>query len=287
MDIARWRIASKDLDQLSASLYFNLEPQRQRFRDELLGALRAVPAARIDFEQWQRVVTYQFSLSPLSAAGSLTQVGGRFNIGRDVDRAMQTPWPALYLAEDSETAFREKFGIASSDNRDGLNARELALMGNDSITKLTVHGHLEQVFDFDIADCLDAFCAVLRKMKTPSDVPALQRRLGLDRRLHGLIRSAGQLRKEVLVRNWRGAPVQFGLPSPSQILAGMIRDAGFEAIRYPSSKGSAHCLAVFPDKLVSDQSFVALSHAPPPSVDHPRLDLSTSDALCGWAMSRG
>ncbi len=33
--------------------------------------------------------------------------------------------------------------------------------------------------------------------------------------------------------NWRAMPAQFGIPTASQILADLISDAGYEAIRYP------------------------------------------------------
>jgi hypothetical protein len=176
--------------------------------------------------------------------------------------------------------------MEQDEERDGLKAEELALMGVGSFTKVEVHGHMEQIFDLDTPNCLEAFCAVIRKMKTPPDILPLQRRLGIKPSANGLIRTPGHLRREVLIKNWRGAPAQFGLPSPSQILAGLIRDAGFEAIRFPSTKGHGHCLAVFPDKLVSDQSFVELTNTPPPGVEHKRLDLSSSDALCGWSILR-
>ena len=85
-----------------------------------------------------------------------------------------------------------------------------------------------------------------------------------------------------LVMNWRVLPVQFGNPAVSQILAGLVLDAGYEAIRYPSTKGDGECLAVFPHRLASDASFVKLADDAPASIRDTRLDLSTADGLCGW-----
>jgi hypothetical protein len=90
-----------------------------------------------------RTVTYQYSLEPLSCAGSLTDIGGRFNAGCELDDNTVSPWPALYVAQDLETAFREKFGIASDDVVDGLTAHELALNGKVSHSNVILNGHLE------------------------------------------------------------------------------------------------------------------------------------------------
>jgi hypothetical protein len=81
-------------------------------------------------------------------------------------------------------------------------------------------------------------------------------------------------------RNWRVLPIQFGLPSPSQILAELIRAADFEAVAYQSSKSGKKCLAVFVDRLAPG-SCVALSGDPPAGVIS-RLDETTAEALAGW-----
>jgi hypothetical protein len=283
-NLNQWRRVSADLDELNDLLYFGIEPQRQRFYGEMMAALQSVAPASLSFTRWARVVTYRYSLNPLSAAGSLTDYGGRFNIGCDVDKAMRAPWPALYIGEDFETAFREKFQLSSDERVDGLAPEELALTSSFSATYLD--GHLEQVFDLDQPGALDALCAVLNKMKLPSEAHKIQRRLKIPASGVFMIRTVKRLRSEALVKNWRVMPVQFGLPAPSQILASLILDAGFEAIRYPSTKGSGSCIAVFPHKLASDSSYVALSDAPPPEVTHSRLDMNTADALCGWELLR-
>ena len=80
-----------------------------------------------------------------------------------------------------------------------------------------------------------------------------------------MIQSGMQLFEAVAKQNWRVLPIQFGLPAPSQTLADLIREAGFEAILYQSSKGPGKCLALFPDKL-SDRSFIELIDPPPSKV---------------------
>ena len=285
-DLKHWRQVSADLDELNNLLYFGIEPQRRRRHSDMVAALQSVPAVQVPIEQWVRNVTFRFSSSPLSAAGSLTDFGGRFNIGTDVEQSMHKPWPALYIGEDLETAFREKFQLDRGDRVDGLTPQDLALVPRDDFATVYVNGHLERVFDLDQPDCLKALCAVLSKMKLPAEAKTIQRRLGIPERSVYMVRTPSRLREEVLEKNWRASPVQFGLPAVSHILAALIIDAGFEAILYPSTKGSGRCLAIFPHSLVSDRSHIQLANTAPPGVTPTRLDLNTADELCGWELLR-
>lgn len=283
-DIERWKRLSDDLDELNGLLYFGLEPQRQRHHAAMIAALQCVEPTRMTLSRWTRLVPFRYSNDPLSAAGSLTGYGGRFNIGRDVDKTMRAPWPSLYLGENLETAYREKFQLDRGDRVGGLSPEDLALA--PSFSAVCLNGQLERVFDVDQPDAFEGLCAVLRKMKLPAEVRRIQRRLGLPSRTVFMVYTVSHLRSEALLKNWRAMPVQFGLPALSQILASLILDAGFEAIRYPSTKGCGSCLAVFPHKLTSDQSNVALSDVPPVEVRHARLDIDTANDLCGWEMLR-
>lgn len=280
-DLERWNKLSKDLDELSAALYSGVEPQRQRYHDELIAALQSVPPAPLDFTGWVRLVTLRYADTPLAATGSLKGWGGRFNIGLDIDKAMRAPWPALYIASDHETAYREKFGIAKDDHVDGLTAQELALQPDGSYSAIRLDGHLSLVFDIE-QGALEPICKVLRKISLPAEAVELRARLKIPRQQVAMIRTAARLMHEIMVVNWRTWPAQFGNPAVSQTLAGLLLDAGYEAISYPSTKGSGKCVAVFPHRLASETSFVELADAAPASVRHKRLDLSTAEALCGW-----
>lgn len=285
-DLKHWRRVSADLDELNNLLYFGIEPLRRRYRGDMIEALQGVSAAQIPIDRWVRNVTFRFSNSPLSAAGSLTDFGGRFNIGIEVEQSMHDPWPALYIAENLETAFREKFQLDRGDRIDGLTPQDLALVPRDDFATFYFNGQLERVFDLDQPDCLKALCTVLYKIKMPVAARHIQRRLGIPARQVYMVRTPTRLREEVLEKNWRILPVQFGLPSVSHILAKLILDAGFEAILYPSTKSSGRCLAIFPHNLASDRSYVQLANVGPPGITLTRLDLDTADELCGWDLLR-
>jgi hypothetical protein len=126
-------------------MHFSLEPERRRFRQELIQALQLQEPKSLEILDWVRIVDYRFSLTPLSSAGSLLEYGGRFNAGIDLNPGTLNPWPALYLAEDYETAYREKFQIKSNDLTNGLKPEELALEHGKSHTTVFLSGRLDGV----------------------------------------------------------------------------------------------------------------------------------------------
>ncbi|MGH8116597.1 MAG: RES family NAD+ phosphorylase [Rhodanobacteraceae bacterium] len=280
-NIVQWNDLSKDLDELNAVLYVGLEPQRQRHRDELLEALQVEPPSGVEIPDWVRIVPLRYTNDPLSAIGSLRGIGGRFNVGSDVDCSVRAPWPALYLASDQETAYREKFGLPLGGRKGGLSAEELALQHDGSHSVIRLAGHLSAVFDLTRPGVLEPICNVLRKMRLPAEAERLRRRLKIPRTQARLIRTAAELMRATMDPNWRGAPSQFGNPSVSQILGGLILDAGYEAICYQSTKGAGRCVAVFPHCLV-DTSFVEIADTAPPDTHHIRLDPNSAWPLCGW-----
>jgi RES domain-containing protein len=279
--LEKWRAASKDLDELQAVLYFALEPDRRRLRPELIAALQQVPPVSIHGGSWCRIVSYRYSHQPLSCAGSLQSVGGRFNAGVDLDETALNPWPALYLAQDYETAFREKFQMPSDHLAEGLKPHELALEPGASHSCVLLGVKLNRVFDMTATHAFDAVAKVFRKIKMPPQAGPILKRLKQPKSSVYMAQTPLQLRQLVLKNNWRVLPIQYGLPAQSQVFAELIRAAGYEGILYPSTKGSGQCLAIYPEFL-GDDSFVELADGAPPGVKHPRLDSATADELAGW-----
>lgn len=277
----RWNAISQDLDELHAILFFGVQPEQRRLRQALIVALQGIKPVTQSLTQWVRIVTYQYSLEPLSCAGSLRDIGGRFNAGAELDDGTLKPWPALYIAENLETAFREKFQLAKTDSVDGLTPQELALEHGVSHTTVFVKGKLHSVFDMTSSRSLEAVAQVLRRIKMPQRARQLKTKLAIPVGALTMVQTGTQLHDAALKHNWRLQPVQFGLPAPSHTLADLIRAAGFEAILYRSTKGSGKCLAVFPDLLASG-SFIELSDQPPTAQTHLRLDDNSADELAGW-----
>jgi RES domain len=279
--LTAWKTLSADLDQLEQTLYFSLEPERRRLMPEMLAALAPSKDEPFVFENWVRQVSYSFSRQPLSSAGSLLGFGGRFNAGADLDDGTLAPWPCLYLAEDFETAFREKFQLGSTEKQDGLSPEELALMPNVSHVTVMLRGRLSQIFDLTAPSALTRLAKVLAKIKMPERARSLQKKLQIPANQLFMMRTAQQLHDATVKHNWRALPVQFGLPAHSHVLADLIRHAGYEGLLYPSSKGAGRCLAVFPEGLRED-SFIALQDKPPYSDTLATLNSDSSNALAGW-----
>lgn len=280
--LRQWQKLSEDLDELERTLHFAIEPERRRLRPELIAALDASLGEPFTVHGWIRVVNYRFSLNPLSSAGSLRAYGGRFNAGADLEPGTLDPWPALYLAEDFETAFREKFQMRSEALTEGLRPQELALGPQGSHATVAVTGRLTRVFDMTSVAALDPLARVLRRIKMPTRARQLKKKLQIPNHALWMVQTGKQLYDAVLKHNWRVLPAQFDLPAQSQTVAELIRAAGFEAILYQSTMGPGKCLAVFPDRL-AESSFIALADEPPHPDTIPRLDYSTADGLAGWA----
>lgn len=280
VSLERWSELSADLDELQDILYFNLEPERRRRRPELLKALQETTAEPLLLENWVRIVDYQWTLYPLSAAGSLTGIGGRFNAGTEIESRTLNPWPSLYLASDHATAYREKFQIESGQMIEGLRPDELALTPGKSHTTVVLNGKLSQVFRLTPAT-LGPVARVLGKIKIPEKAERIKKKLKFMPNDLRMMKTGKQLHDVAAVHNWRVLPSQFGLPAPSQIMSELIRAADFEAIAYQSSKSAGICLAVFVDRLALG-SFIEISGNPPAGATA-RLDETTAEDLAGWA----
>jgi hypothetical protein len=263
-DLDRWNQLSSHLDRLHNALHFGFESQRHEVRQKLIDAVRDAVPTSVSVEGWCRVVDHQFSIQPLNPVGSLFHVGGRFNVGRDIPVEVRSPWEALYLASDYETALREKFGLPRSGVTSGLRNEDLALFPSKSHSAVFLQGRVAHAFDLTDLPSLAPLCRVLSKFSMPPDVTRAMRALGISAKAIQVIRSPRTLMKAVMEPNWRQWPAQFDVPSVSQILGGVVLSAGFEGIVYPSSKSGERCLAVFPRNVFHRETYVALSCKPPP-----------------------
>lgn len=127
VSLRQWRNSAKNLTELQTALFFGLELERQRHSQALVEAIRENLKQGQPFDRWARIVDYRYSLAPLSVAGSVKGNGGRFNMGAALNPAAFPPFPALYIAENYQTAFRERFASDPTSGAHGLSADEIAL----------------------------------------------------------------------------------------------------------------------------------------------------------------
>jgi hypothetical protein len=272
-DIVRLDAASRKLDELHEVLYFELERHRLARREALLSALRSRPAPPLALDPWFRVVEYRYCLEPLSSVGSALRIGGRFNLGKELRDGYFESFPALYVAETVETAYREFYQIENQSDAGGLSSRDLTLRRPGGFLTAEIQGQLGLVFDAGDLKALAPFAAVVSQFKMPRRATQIIREMKL--RNWKLAQTAIDVRRQLLLSTWREEPRQFDLPANSQIFGRLARDAGYEAILYPSSKSAARCLAVFPENLREPDSFLELRGAYPEEVQVRRLDAST------------
>jgi RES domain-containing protein len=274
--LQQWLASARKLNELQSVLFFGLELARQQFSKELIEAIRTNLVPGQPFDGWARIVDYRYCLAPLSVAGSLKGNGGRFNIGGSLNPAVFPPFPALYIAEDYPTAFRERFGSKADAGPHGLTGAELALRAPASFTHVVLRGQLELVIDISELRSLQPFATVLRKFSLPDHIRRLSRQLGM-RSPPFLVRSAGALQRQLLVPDWRALPAQFDLPSNSQVFGRIAAAAGAHGILYPSARHAGkQCLAMFPQNWKCSASYVEVRDGAPTGARLTRIDAGTT-----------
>lgn len=253
-DLEHWETRATDFQKYHDRVYFDLERQRAAQHDNLCAALRAAPVTSIVVDGWTRVTDYRWSLTPLSPAGSIKGIGHRFNIGQDLDRARGQEFPCLYIAQDIDTAYREHFGGALDMSEGKLTLSEFALRRPTSFTTFLLNGCIEHALDLRNDESLSAFAAIIAKFDVSSDTRKFARRHGVAPRT--LIKNVTTLRERLLdsPHRWRMEPQMWGIPAASQIFGRFASDAGLEGLLYPSQRGGALCLALFPQNFEGSSS---------------------------------
>jgi RES domain-containing protein len=268
----QWKTAAHRMEALQRSLHFGLEDQRQHAESLLLESIRSCSTSNFSAVGWGRIVDLRYSLDPLSIAGSIKGIGGRFNVGAGLSPGVFTAFPALYCAESYRTAFFEKFGSSDATLSNGLSGEDLALRTPGSFTFVRLNVNLENLLDISDHSTLKPMVEILREFAVPKSVTQTARKLGL-KQTPWLIRSSTTLQKQLLHPNWRLRPMQFDLPANSQIFGRLVAAAGIHGILYPSSKDlERRCLALFPQNWAGSTSVVEIADVPPAGIRVTRRD---------------
>lgn len=246
--------------------YAELAFERQKTHTELLASLRNSCLLNFEFKHWQRAVKYKYCLHPLSTVGSLSDPGGRFNIG---DLNPDVPqFPALYLAEDKETALQEVLGQPAVDSR--LDSMELALTNKQSISLISLSGRLDRVFDLREAGALGEFVNIIKHFKFSKELAAAAAALGLAK--PQTLRDVEAVWESLLAADWRNQPALFDVPANPQIFGSLLYQAGIEGVVYPSKLNGKACLAMFPRRFAQSNSYVELDDEVPHPCVPKRVD---------------
>lgn len=126
-----------------------------------------------------------------------------------------------------------------------------------------MRGVVEQVINVSNLEALKPFTNVLKTFPMPKAVLPMARRLGL-RQAPWLIRSPITLQRQLVSPNWRMLPLQFDLPSNSQIFGRLASAAGLHGILYPSARQlGKRCLALFTQNFPDSGSVIEVGDASP------------------------
>lgn len=209
------------------------------------------------FESWHRIFDLKFVNNPLSSRGSiLNDPGGRFNIG-DIDELKFARFPALYIAENFEVAYRERNQVQPSYTTEGLTADELSLTNKGSTVDLLLEGSIKSVIDLTKKQNLNAFYEIIKEIKLPKFLEKKSKQLNIPVMYH--VKSLEELRLSILKDNWREMPMQVDIPANSQIFGQLAYASGIEGIVYPSKMSSKKkCLAVFTENFKNSSSYVKI-----------------------------
>lgn len=268
-NILKWKKHAETDEEYEVRLYHHLEGLRFARYEALLESLRGTKSVRKDLEGWVRIVDFLYSLKSLSPKGSL-KLGGRFNIGDDIDKASAKTFPALYLAENHQTAYSEKFGAPATGQK--FSGADFSLRNPTSHSSLVVRGTLQNVFDLRGHKSLTQFVRHIRHFTLSKELIEMAKELHIEER--ALITKPKELLGSLMDPNWRFRPAQYGLPANSQLFGRMLADAGFDGVIYRSTKADGFCIAAFPAAFPDLASYVELRD-PSPETAVKRLDLET------------
>jgi hypothetical protein len=215
-------------------------------------------------------------LHPLSTVGSLAYIGGRFNIGQEVNSGVPS-FPALYVAKDKDTALQEHLAQIDIVDKNDLTPRDLALTNPQSETIISVSGWLETIFDLTDEKNLTPLTDIIKEFKINPQLVETARQLSLQE--PKIITTVETCLKNLLAPDWRKLPSRFDVPSTSQIFGHLVYSAGIEGILYNSKFTSKSCLAMFPHNFKNTKSFLIMDDETPHDMVPMRVD-ATSWYFC-------
>lgn len=258
------------MEKLLYDEFHDLEYQRLAKMELLKQAITKKCRAKFKFSNWTRCVSFKYSNNPLSSRGSVKSIGGRFNVGEDINEMHFTPFNALYFAEDQATAMIEKFAVPTGETTDkGL----LFCLGkNENFTVTNLSGELHNVLDIDKAGALTEFVSQIKTVQYSNEIQKRRKQEGLS----GVetLQTVKSLKDSLYDIDWRYNPMVNDLPANCQIFGQIAFYAGVEGILYTSTKTNKKCLAVFPKNL-SEKSYIELSGPIPETIEVTRLNINS------------
>lgn len=234
-----------------------LVSQRELRKDKILDALKSSSASGYENNGLVRIVDSRYQLRPLSSYGSIVvPPGGRFNFG-DISSYHQK-FQALYIASDFPTAVAERF-LRNQTEQDRVDqvSLDLRLDPNASFSSYRIQASNLNVLDLREDATLTSFVDIISEIQLAPWLSDLARKFKQPE--PQTVKTVEQLKIllfDQIFTQWGSLLDQ---PSASQWFGYYTREAGIQAIIYPSVRNdSGFNLAVFPDNFRDTTACVRL-----------------------------
>lgn len=210
-----------------SSFYSHLASEREKILDKILDVMWSARTVNLEMTNASRIVDAIYQTHPLCSVGSISEPpGGRFNFAM-ISSYFQD-FQALYIANDYETAFRERF----KETTGTLTANELALRPINSFTHVRLNVRLDNCLDVRSKKTLEPLAELLSKIKATPEHRAQARKLGLG--IPVTLQNASELFFQMTNPHYQHLPTWLDQPAPSQWLGHFARQAGFQGVVFPS-----------------------------------------------------
>ncbi|MFH1829573.1 MAG: RES family NAD+ phosphorylase [Pseudomonadota bacterium] len=267
--IRRNKLIIDKLREYHWTQHHELEYQRNKIKDQITEVFLQQSSSNFNFNGWQRLVRFKYSYHPLSARGSIENVGGRFNIG-NIDPQYFHPFPGLYIASDKDTALQETLGPTPEDPKIKLNQMEIALTNPKSISIISVSGFLEKMFDLRDSSRLNEFVDLISIFELSTHLKKLAQTHNLKR--PRVVKTVDQLYTSLMESNWREFPMQYDIPANPQIFGQLIHKAGIQGICYRSIWTGKDCLVIYPRNFDATASYIKIDDELPDNSIPSKID---------------
>lgn len=252
------RKANKKMRSFYKDYHTYLATQRNLLIDEIIASLKKVGKKRKK-DTFYRVVSSKYMNDPLCTAGSLLY-SGRFNFG-NISYDYQ-PFACLYVSSNENGAKYEKF-----PNQDNtlLSSSEMSLVPNDSFLTSRCEINLTKCIDIRTQDSLKNFTKVISKIEPTERFQKKWRKM--NRKVSGkskvaplrTIKTVKELYKSLFEVYYEQWVTWLDIPSNSQWFGHYVKEAGIEAIMYPSLRyEGCYNLAIYPENF-GPKSYICLA----------------------------
>lgn len=243
------------LENFFTAYFKHYETEREKRLDDIKDSIFNNATTEID-TILTRIVDNAYNDDPLCTYGSITDDGQRFNIGMSL--RPYNEFHCLYVAENYETAFEEKFRYVLNSQHGTLSSSEMSLRRVDDFTSFSLNVGVTKCIDICNQNTLKDFAQIMSEIKMDPGILNWGKSVGIDRLTS--VQTIGELYRTLLDKEFLRLPSNFNLPSNSQWFGYFAKIAGVQAIKYPSvRKTGAYNLAVFPDNFEGTASIIKLN----------------------------